>query len=128
MSLVDTVALREVAVTEYADIVVGVLLSGPNETRIFLKDGSFVDIWFSLKLAGRYSYHWERQAIDGTVYRHDNAPHSRWRSVRTFPAHFHDGDEGRVIESDLSPVPADALRQFLAFVRNRMTALAENRQ
>jgi hypothetical protein len=39
MSLVDTVALREVAVTEYADIVVGVLLSGPNETRIFLKAG-----------------------------------------------------------------------------------------
>ena len=22
-------------------------------------DGSFVDIWFSLKLPGRYSYHWE---------------------------------------------------------------------
>jgi hypothetical protein len=128
MSLVNTASLRAIAVTEYADIVVGVFLSGPNELRIFLKDGSFVDVWSSLKLTGRYSYHWERQALDGAVYRHDNAPHSRWQLVRNFPAHFHDGSEDRVIESDLSPIPADALRQSLAFVRNRMAASAENRQ
>jgi len=102
MSPVNTGSLREIAMVEYADIVVGVLLPGPNELRIFLKDRSFVDVWFSLKLVGRYSYHWERQALDGTVYRHDNAPHRRWRSVSTFPAHFHDGSEDQVAESYLS--------------------------
>jgi hypothetical protein len=124
MSLVNTGSLREIAMVEYADIVVGVLLPGPNELRIFLKDRSFVDVWFSLKLVGRYSYHWERQALDGTVYRHDNAPHRRWRSVSTFPAHFHDGSEDQVAESYLSPLPEKALRQFLTFVRDRIMALS----
>ena len=123
MSLVNTSSLREIAMVEYADIVVGVLLPGPNEVRIFLKDSSFVDVWFSLKLVGRYSYHWERQALDGTVYRHDNAPHQRWRSVRTFPAYFHAGSEDQVSESYLSSIPEDALRQFLAFVRGQIAAL-----
>jgi len=103
--------------------VVGVLLPGPNEVRIFLKDSSFVDVWFSLKLVGRYSYHWERQALDGRVYRHDNAPHQRWRSVHTFPAHFHAGSEDQVSESYLSSIPEDALRQFLTFVRDQIAAL-----
>lgn len=88
MSLVNTDSLREIAMVEYADIVVGVLLPGPNEMRIFVKDGSFVDVWFSLKLVGRYSYHWERQALDGKVYRHDNAPHQRWRSGQHLPGAF----------------------------------------
>lgn len=35
MSLVNTSSLREIAMVEYADIVVGVLLPGPNEVRIF---------------------------------------------------------------------------------------------
>jgi hypothetical protein len=85
-----------------------------------LIDGSFVDVWFSLKLEGRYSYHWERKAIDGTTYRHDNAPHKHWREVKTFPKHFHDGSEERVKESDISDAPEEGLREFLAFVRNRL--------
>jgi hypothetical protein len=44
-----------------------------------------VDVWFSLKLLGRYSYHWERRAIDGSIYRHDNTPHKRWQTIGTFP-------------------------------------------
>lgn len=120
MSQVDTNALRKIAITEYADIVVGVSLPGINEMRIFLKDGSFVDVWFSLKLTGRYSYHWERQALDGTIYRHDNAPHQRWQFVSTFPAHFHGGSEDQVSESLLSTIPEIALRQFLTFVRSRL--------
>ena len=101
MSPVNTGSLREIAMVEYADIVVGVLLPGPNELRIFLKDRSFVDVWFSLKLAGRYSYHWERRAVDGTIYRHDNAPHKRWQSVATFPHHFHNASE-----TNLHPPPS----------------------
>ncbi len=85
MKLVDVERLREIAEVEFADIVVEAYVPDLNELRIILTDGSFVDVWFSLKLAGRYSYHWERRAIDGTIYHHDNAPHKRWQAVETFP-------------------------------------------
>ncbi|WP_423244371.1 toxin-antitoxin system TumE family protein [Desulfofundulus thermobenzoicus] len=80
-----------------------------------------MDIWFSLKLKERYSYHWERRGLDGTMYRHDNAPHRRWEWVKTFPRHFHNGAEENVEESDLSPVPEEAIRQFLDFARGIMS-------
>ncbi|MDL1959513.1 MAG: DUF6516 family protein [Deltaproteobacteria bacterium] len=78
MKLVDAERLREIAEVEFADIVAEAFVPDANELRIILTDGSFVDVWFSLKLTGRYSYHWERRAVDGTIYRHDNAPHKRW--------------------------------------------------
>ena len=120
MSLVNVEYLREIAEVEFADIVVEAFIPDVNELRVILTDGSFVDIWFSLKLASRYSYHWERRAVDGTIYRHDNAPHRRWQSVATFPKHFHNASETNVVESHLSEVPEEALREFLSFVRDRM--------
>jgi hypothetical protein len=117
VSLVDVEWLREIAEVEFADIVVEAIIPDINELRIILTDGSFVDVWFSLKLQGRYSFHWERRAIDGKIYRHDNSPHKRWESVATFPKHFHDSSETNVSESHLSEVPEVALREFLAFVR-----------
>jgi len=120
MSLIDIKRLSEIAQIEFADIVVDTLVPDANELRIILIDGSFIDVWFSLKLHGRYSYHWDRQAIDGKIYRHDNAPHKRWRSVSTFPNHFHDGSEDHVIESHLSRDPEQALREFLTFVRRKL--------
>lgn len=119
MSLVEVGQLREIAEVEFADIVVEALIPEINALRIILTDGSFVDIWFSLKLSGRYSFHWERRAIDGKIYRHDNAPYKRWQSVATFPRHFHNGSEINVSESHISEVPEEALREFLAFVRDR---------
>ena len=124
MSLVDVGRLRGIAEVEFADIVAEVITADVNELRVILMDGSFVDVWFSLKLAGRYSFHWERRAIDGKIYRHDNAPHKRWQSVATFPRHFHNGSENNVSESHISPVPEDALRQFLVFVRDRPGAVS----
>jgi hypothetical protein len=118
VSLVDVERLREIAEVEFVDIGVEANIPDINELRIILTDGSFVDVWFSLKLQGRYSFHWERRAIDGKIYRHDNSPHKRWESVATFPRHFHDGSETNVSESHISEVPEDALREFLAFVRS----------
>ena len=120
MSLINVERLREIAEVEFAGIVVEAFIPDVNELRVILTDGSFVDIWFSLKLADRYSYHWERRAVDGTIYRHDNAPHKRWQSVATFPKHFHNANETNVVESYLSEVPEEALREFLSFVRDRM--------
>ena len=120
MSLVDVERLREIAQMEFVGIVVEAIIPDINELRIILTDGSFVDVWFSLKLQGRYSFHWERRALDGKIYRHDNSPHRRWESVATFPRHFHDGSETNVSESQISEIPEDALREFLAFVRARI--------
>ncbi|GFP23416.1 hypothetical protein HKBW3S09_00883 [Candidatus Hakubella thermalkaliphila] len=122
MSLVDVERLREIAELECADIVVEAFVPGVNEVRVILTDGSFVDIWFSLKLADRYSYYRERRAVDGTIYRQDNALHKRWQSVATFPKHFHIASETNVVESHRSEVPEEALREFLTFVRDRMSA------
>ena len=120
MSLVDMGPLREIAEVEFGDIVLDAFVPDLNELRIILKDGSFVDVWFSLKLVGRYSYHWERRAVDCKIYRHDNAPHKRWRSLRTFPRHFHDGYESNVKESDAGGSPEEILRVFLRFVRHQI--------
>jgi hypothetical protein len=113
--------LREIAEVEFSDIVAEAHVPDINELRIVLTDGSFMDIWFSLKLPGRYSYHWERQAIDGSVYRYDNAPHVRWKSVSTYPHHFHNGTEECTVSSDLSREPEQALREFLRFARRKLS-------
>lgn len=126
MTLVDVERLRGIAEVEFADIVAEAFIPDINELRLVLIEGSFVDVWFSLKLQGRYSFHWERRAIDGKIYRHDNAPHKRWQSVATFPRHFHDGSEFDVSESHISELPEEALREFLAFVRGKMGASARD--
>lgn len=123
MKLIDMAGLREIAEVEFSDIVTEGLIPDANELRIILIDGSFVDVWFSLKLHGRYSYHWERQAIDGKIYRHDNAPHKSWEPVATFPRHFHNGSESNVTESFISEDPQEALRDFLSFVHSMILPL-----
>ena len=120
MSLVDVERLREIAEVEFADIVADGYVPDLNELRLILIEGSFIDVWFSLKLEGRYSYHWERRAIDGTIYRHDNAPHNRWQNVTTFPRHFHDGSESNVVESHVSEDPEKGLREFLTYARKHL--------
>ncbi len=115
--IIDTKKLKDIAEIEFDKIVEDVILSDINELRIVLIDGSFIDIWFSLKLEGRYSYHWERKFIDNSIYRHDNAPHQRWENISTFPKHFHNGSEEIVIPSHIADNPESALREFLNFVK-----------
>jgi hypothetical protein len=120
MKPIDVDRLSEIAETEFSDIVAVAYSPDTNRLRIILTDGSFIDVWCSLKLANRYSYHWERRALDGAIYRHDNTPDRKWRNVQTFPKHFHDGSEENVIESYISDVPERALREFLIFVRSKV--------
>lgn len=40
--------------------------------------------------------------------------------MRTYPKHFHDGQEGNIRESELSDVPEEALRSFLQFAREKL--------
>ena len=118
--IVDTRKLKEIAEIEFNDIVEDVILTDINELRIILIDGSFIDVWFFLKLKGRYSYHWERKFIDGSIYRHDNAPHKMWKTIKTFSKHFHDRDEDKVKESYISEKPEEGIRNFLGFVKEKL--------
>jgi hypothetical protein len=113
--------LADLAAREFDDIVsrtelVGGTLSSPNKLRLHFRDASFMDIWLSLD--GDYAYHWERRRQTGEIFRWDNAPHHR--DVRTYPLHFHKGDETNVVESSLPEDPVFALREVLSFVRSSL--------
>lgn len=92
----------------------------PAKLRIELIDGSFADVWVSI--SGKYSYHWDRLEIDGTIYRFDNAPHKAWASVATFPHHFHNKKEKKVIESNLPSTPEMQIKYFMDFIRKTLTS------
>jgi len=65
--------LAQLTITDFSDIVQGTK-EIEGKLRIFMLDGSFVDVWLSEKKKGVYAFHWERRAIDGTIYRHNNLP------------------------------------------------------
>jgi hypothetical protein len=76
-------ALETIALNEFADIVVSSQIvslptGDPRKLRFDIVDGSLLDVFISV--SGRYSYHWERRLLPkGDLYRHDNAPHNKWR-------------------------------------------------
>lgn len=117
-------SLRQIAVTEFGDIVVTTetqrLPTGdPRKLRLGVVDNSFIDIFISV--TGRYSYHWDRTMTSSAdLYRHDNAPHKVWRYVSTYPKHFHDGTEDNVTDSYISNQPREAIREFCTFVRQKL--------
>lgn len=95
-------------------------MSEMNEMRILLNDGTFIDIWFFLKLKGRYAIQWERQLKDNTIYRYDNIPHKKWRALKTFPKHFHNGSEKNVVESFIHDDTEIGIVEFMGFVREKL--------
>jgi hypothetical protein len=122
IKLIDTENLKQLVLAEFAEIITDVTAS-PNELRINLRDGSFVDVWFSINLVNRYSYHWERKHIDGSIYRHDNTPHLTWKNIETFPKHFHNRSEKNVEPSYISDFPENAIKEMMAFVREKIQSL-----
>ena len=117
MSNIDIGKLIQIAEVEFPDIVEEVI-SGLNRMRIILKEGSVIDIWYSLTNIDRYAYHWDRTNIDGTIYRHNNAPHKNWMKISTFPKHFHNSSETNVEKSNIPDNPESAIRYFLNFVKS----------
>ncbi|MEW6087463.1 MAG: DUF6516 family protein [bacterium] len=83
--------------------------------RLYLYDNSFIDIYLSIK-SNKYSYHWDRRLTVNKIFRHDNAPHQKWKHIETFPKHFHNGSEQTVLPSHISDNPELALKEFLNFV------------
>ena len=118
--MVELTPLARIIDIEYHDIVLGASQVYHDKIRVHLRDGSFIDIWFSKKIPGRFSYHRERMHLDGTIYRHDNFPDPRWKIISTFPKHFHDGSQTQVYESSIDDDPIAGLRQFMDFVRKKI--------
>ncbi|MBS3742439.1 MAG: hypothetical protein KGY74_09995 [Candidatus Cloacimonetes bacterium] len=118
--MIDLREIKSIIEIDFRDIIDRIIITEINEMRIFLKDDTFIDIWYSLKLKDRFSYHWERKFKDGTIYRHDNIPHNSWRKVETFPKHFHKDNEKEVTESYIHSDPETGIREFLRFVRNKL--------
>lgn len=113
--------LVTVTTKKYSDIIQGIVkIKTPSgvitKIRVIFVDNSFLDVYWSP--SGRYSLHYERRHINGTMYRHDNAPHKKHRTIITFPKHFHKGSENNVEESYLPTNPIKALEYFLEFIVN----------
>lgn len=111
--------LRELIWRSFPDIVASI--DEPyGKLRVYLVDGSYLDIWFSHKISGRYAYHWEHRHINGGIHRYDNRPHEFLKYMKTFPKHFHDEAENNVRESQISEQPEDAIMYFLNFIRKKI--------
>lgn len=94
-----------------------------RKLRLYLIDETFIDIWYSIDKD--YSYHWEQRNIRNEIYRHDNAPHHKWRKIPTFPKHCHKKTENIVVKSTLPDNPKDAFMEFLSIVRKRLIELKQ---
>lgn len=116
--------LKSIADNEFNDIIINSEIissySGrARKLRLDLMEGTFIDIWYSLD--GSYSFHWEQREVRDAIYRHDNAPHSKWSAIKTFPRHCHNNNE--VSESFIPGEPDAAVREFLKIVRKKLLEL-----
>lgn len=119
--------LELIATNEFADIINESIIiyaySGrAQKLRLKIIDKTFIDVWYSLD--GEYSFHWEQREIRNKIYRHDNAPHKKWKRIKTYPKHCHDDTQENVIESYISEIPEKAIRDFLDIVRKRLLELS----
>ena len=108
-----------IAEVEFAEIVTETQVL-ESKRRIFIRDGSFVDVWISSKLPGRFGFHWERSHLDGGFFRCDNFSDPTWRRIPTFPYHFHDGSHDRVVASLFPSDIAEGFRAFMDFLTARL--------
>jgi hypothetical protein len=111
--------LKRIASIEFADIVRSVRKLD-YKLRIILINNSFIDVHVSTSIPGKFGFHWETRDSQGSIYRYDNFPDHKWKSVRTFPYHFHNGTQERV---EASPFPldiVDGFRGFLEFVKGTL--------
>jgi hypothetical protein len=113
--------LEQITKTEFSDIINKTALIGgksaqPNKLRVFLIDGSFLDVWLSEE--NDYSFHWEQRAVRGLIHRWDNAPDHP--DIESFPHHFHDGKENNILSSQLNNDMIDAFKEVLTFIRAKL--------
>ncbi len=117
--MIDINDLKRVAEVEFANIVKYTTIID-NKLRITIIDNSFIDVNLSRKLPDKFGFHWECKDEKGTIFRYDNFPDKNWKSLATFPHHFHNGSKDTV---EVSPFPLtiiEGFRAFMEFVRNNI--------
>ena len=107
--------VKRIAENEFADVI-ELVESRKDRVRLHLVDGSFLDVWFSRTIKGKYSFHWQRGE---QVLRRDNAAHERWRHLETFPHHLHVGDSVYPFEPGKDLI--DTFRKVMAYVRSQLS-------
>lgn len=104
--------IKRIAEIEFSGIVKSISQID-YKLRITLTDDSFVDVYLSQRLPDKFGFHWECKDESGTIYRYDNFPDKNWQSVKTFPHHFHNGNQDSV---EASPFPLSHIEGFRAFM------------
>ena len=117
--MLDYPVLKRIVDIEYSSVVKDSEILG-GKLRIYFNDTSVADIWFSSKIKKRFSLHWERQHLDGKIFRHDNFPDPRFKKIKTFPKHFHNASQDKVEESRISDNPLRAVREFMNFIKKKL--------
>lgn len=112
-------SLARIAEIEFSGIVMDSALLG-GKLRLFINDTSYIDIWLSHTLEDRFGFHWERRHLDGTFYRYDNFPDTAWRSVNTYPRHFHNGSQDAVESAPFLVDIMEGFRDFLRFAAEKL--------
>ena len=54
------------------------------------------------------------------IFRYDNFPDTNWRGVTTFPFHFHDGAQDKVVAAPFDTNLIQGFREFMTFVHRTM--------
>lgn len=111
--------LKKIAKVEFGDIVKSVHKLD-YKLRILLIHNSFIDVHLSRSLPGKFGFHWECMDPDGTFYRYDNFPDQNFRSISTFPYHFHNGAQQHVMVPPFPLNIIDGFRGFLEFVKEKI--------
>ncbi len=112
--------LQSIVEDHFLDIVVEVIKPSPDKLRLVLRDKSFVDVRLSLTIKNRVDFHWEKTHIDGTIYRYDNFPDMKFKKIQTFPYHFHNKSEKKVVASPFSKILPKGFIDFMEFVRKKV--------
>ena len=109
--------IRRIVEDRFSDIVVEILEPSAEKVRFLLHDESFVDIRISERVKNRFDFHWERRHIDGTLYRYDNFPDTKFKKFSSYPYHFHEKKERVAKSSPFRTKLPDAFIDFMEFVR-----------
>lgn len=85
--------------------------------RILLKNGVFIDIFQSPHDKTKFAIHADTK--DGKIFRLDCRPERKYQKLSTFPWHFHNESEDKVVASPFSTNKKIAISQFLKFINKR---------
>lgn len=114
--------IKSIIEDQFLDFVVEIFNPSPEKLRLILKDKSFIDIRISSTVTGRFDFHWEKTHIDGTIYRYDNFPDTKFKKLKTFPCHFHQQKDNKVVASPFAKTLPKAFIDFMLFVRENRSA------